>query len=409
MTYIDTEVSDTDGAPIELYRFHGTYQNFYYTSAQLPIIFQASDDDVAHSYLPIALQRSALNVGTQEDDAQALTIDIGVQHELVKAYAFRVSPPDLELTIFRYHDIGQYVPYWRGPVSDVKATGGKATIRAPSVLTYALSSDIPNVFFQTPCNHTLFDSRCKVPEVDWTVAAVVVNVAGRNIEITDVGALAGFCIGGELILSSGERRMMTAQAGNIITVNFPFSQIEIDEPVILKTGCDHAYTGDCRERFDNNVNFGGYPFIPPENPFETGMIPGSEIEDSSCPPPVLGDWFWKVRFTIIGSVGASNNTTHRLTRPGSPSWYNPPRFYDGAGRFLGCEWSFNTDIMTQYPGTFTHYYQFPFQGGATGKVGMLQIRRWDQVNYTLVNCTNGNVNGTYNLQNLWPQTKHFAI
>lgn len=293
MTYLDTEKSQHGGKPNELYKFEGTYANFFYTSGPKKIVF---DGD---TYLPIAIKRSEISVGTQEDDGLDVTVELAVTNEIVQVYGFQDSPPSLNLQILRFHTLADVVTYWDGPVNDIQVSNGVATIRSPSTLGAALDANIPNVFFQSPCNHVLYDERCKVDYADWSEAATVTAVAGRVVTVNSVGTLDAKLIGGEVLLASGERRMITAQNAGEIIVNFPFSQLHVADIVMLAAGCDLAYKGDCKTKFDNNRNFGGFPFIPAANPFADGIdasiVP---LPDNTCLPDEGA--YLTVTFSIVG-------------------------------------------------------------------------------------------------------------
>lgn len=292
MTYDASESSRHGGKPIELYKFLGTYANYYYTSGPEAVDFGG------HLYLPIAIKRTDISVGTQDDDGLDIQVEMSVQTDLVQVYAFQVSPPRLQLTIYRYHALDDVKVYWLGPVNNIQTSGGRATLRSPSTLGHAMVGNIPNVYYQSPCNHILFDLRCKVVEADNTVEAETTAVAGRLITIDDIGALDGKVIGGELSIASGERRMIVAQDGNDLAVNFPFHALLVGTDVTIVAGCDHLYLGDCKVQFDNQVNFGGFPFVPPENVFKTGIEPGKNVADESCietTPPVFEGWYLRMR------------------------------------------------------------------------------------------------------------------
>lgn len=301
MTYESTEVSAHDGRPVELYRYRGTYQDFYYTSSQKIISFQAADDAEPHNYIPIAMRRSAVSDTNADDDNAEITIEMPVSTDIVSIYGFQIAPPALELTIFRQHNPGEYIQYWSGPVENINVVRGTATLRIPSYLASALSSDLPNVYFQSPCNHTLFDARCKVPIEDWSFTAEIATIDSNVITVDSIGTLDGNLVGGDAALPSGERRMIVSQDALELTLNYPFAGADVGDAVILAAGCDLAFTGDCRTRFDNNLNFGGFPFIPPVNIFDKGIEPGKSVEDTSCLPPTFSGWYWQ--FEIEWEVG----------------------------------------------------------------------------------------------------------
>lgn len=313
MTYLDTETSKHGGKPTELYKFEGTYANFFYTSGPKKVRYPDTID--GDTYLPIALSRSEINCGTQDDDGLDLTIQMSVSNSLVQVYGFQTSPPSLELTIFRFHTLADVTVYWTGPVNDIQVSNGIATIKSPSTLASSLDTNVPNFYFQSPCNNVLFDPRCKLLEADWSDSAEVLAINGRVITVDSVGTFAAMLVGGEIRVASGERRMITAQGPVVIPVpgpdpdinafeifvNFPFSQMEVGDIIDFTVGCDLAYTGDCRVKFNNNRNFGGFPFIPAANPFQDGIDAANvPLPDNTCLP--TAEWTYKLTFQKTGTL-----------------------------------------------------------------------------------------------------------
>ena len=296
MTYESSEISQHSGKPVELFKYIGTYQNFYYTSNTTEVEFQGPDDIAPNLYLPIPMKRSQVNVGTQNDDNAEITIDMPVTVDLVAIYGFQISPPDLFLIVYRQHNPGEYVRYWGGPVDNINVIRGTASIRVPSRLAQALSADFPNVYYQGPCNHSLGDARCGVDMATHELTTTIDALAGKAITVDSIGTLDGKLVGGEALLLSGERRMIISQAANVVTVNYPFAGAVVTDDIVLSEGCDLAFAGDCGTKFSNQERFGGMPFIPPKNVFATGLEPGKDVTDEACLPfvPSFDGWYAKV-------------------------------------------------------------------------------------------------------------------
>ena len=361
MTYLDTEKSKHGGKPIELYKFEGTYANFFYTSGPKKVRYPDTDDgDV---YLPIAMRRSEINVGTQDDDGLDVTVEMSVKNDVVQVYGFQDSPPHLTLTIYRYHSIEDVVSYWSGPITDIQVANGVATIRSPSDMASSLAMNIPNVYFQAPCNNVLYDGRCKVSFEDWSAVTEVVSIDARVIRLVSVGTLDGKLIGGEVFLASGERRMIVAQ--NMVEVpgeepeddpvtlaelivNFAFTGLQVGDTVTVAAGCDLAYNGDCKNKFDNARNFGGFPFIPSENVFQTGIDPAIQpLPDNTCLPiclpcPQSSTFSWQLNFNGCKDF-------YCPTR----NWYQPPI----PGRPAG--WEYKPNMPVLQPGQTLEQFEHP--------------------------------------------------
>lgn len=379
MTYQASEASKHDGKPVELFRYEGTYQNFYYTSGQKVISFQAPDEASPNDYIPLAMKRSGVPQTTQDDDNAEVTIEMPVSTDLVAIYGFQISPPALFLTIYRGHTPGEYVRYWSGEVENIQVARGTATVRVPSGLASALSADFPNVYYQTPCNHTLFDPRCGVDPEDWTVATSIDAIDGVNVTVDDIGTLDGMMLGGDALLPSGERRMIVAQTGNVITLNYPFASADPTDAITLMTGCDLAWAGDCKLRYDNTRRFGGFPFIPPKNIFRTGLEPGKDVTDESCLPyiPEFDGWYMRVRVSWINLLAPEPGLGCFLYLGGFASAQTRSRQVD----YEYIEW--DLPQLESY-GVNDYFLQSQYGGSQNASTkGLLSYRRWDQPNYSI--------------------------
>lgn len=288
MAFEDDEQSKHAGRPVELFKYEGTYDDYFYTSGPEEVTY------LGDLYVPIATKRSTINVATQNDDNSEVTIELPVSSQLIAVYGFQIAPPDLTLTIYRGHN-GDYIRAWSGNVENIQVVKGTATVRVPSDLAAALNADFPNVYYQGPCNHALFDDRCGILYGDWSFATEVAAVDATVVTLDGIGTLDGELVGGDAVLASGERRMIVSQAGNVITVNYPFAQIAINDVITIAAGCDLAWAGDCATRFDNQERNGGFPFIPPKNIFEKGLEPGKDVADVACNPyiPEFEGWYYK--------------------------------------------------------------------------------------------------------------------
>lgn len=431
MPYTNSEVSQHSGKPTELFKFEGTYANFFYTSGSKKVRYPDTVD--GDWYLPIAMRRSEINCGTQEDDGNDLTIELSVQNEIVQVYGFQASPPSLELTIYRFHDLSEVISYWTGPINDIQVSNGVATIRSPSTMGAALEANLPNVFFQSPCNHVLYDARCKVPYADWSDPATVLAVAGRVLTLDSVGTLDGKLIGGEVLLPSGERRMITAQgpvtlpgadpedeADDIeafeVIVNFPFSQLAVDEVVTLAAGCDLAYRGDCKLKFNNNRNFGGFPFIPSANPFADGIDPSVvPLPDNTCTPicepcPQSTTISWNLSFNGCKTFYCPTRNWYSPVIAGRVEPYlyviNPPLVIDGVtgpsgkaietniGMVGGCDGSLPQSLFEHdyYNDPLSEWYQNPLAIKLQGQL----LQEWGSDNADFYVTVHGANFGAYN-------------
>lgn len=273
MSYTSTEQSVSGSQLIELYLFVGSDATYPITSADREITY----NDV--TYIPDAVKRSSLKVGNYNDDSVQMTVDLPITNQLVKDYAFQISPPDVNLTMYRGHInpngslANDWVTYWNGSVYTFSIKNNVCTMTIPSVFGTALTGTIPTVYYQNPCNHVLFDARCGVNRTAFSLAPNVVSVSGTTVIVDNIGSSAdGTFVGGELAyLAHNSRRTITSQVGTTFTVNYEFADLPVGTNVSVTTGCNHAYAGDCLLKYNNTKNFGGFPYVPLTNPFSDGI------------------------------------------------------------------------------------------------------------------------------------------
>jgi uncharacterized phage protein (TIGR02218 family) len=268
MTYLDDELSVHDGQPIELYEFYSSSTTYRFTSHIEDVEFSGQ------TFSAIPITRGALEGGTQED-SPTIEIQMPFTEQIVKDFAYSISPNSLNLIIHRIHtEIGEPIEYWRGEVSAISVSGRIAKFRVPSILAGKMQASVPGTFYQSQCNHCLYSSRCGISAEAYKLETTILNILGNGSSLvlaSSGGAAQNWFKAGEIIrVSDGERRMIVYQSGASINLNYPFPNIEIGDAVEVYAGCDHT-VADCRDKFNNIINFGGHPFIPSSNVFVVGF------------------------------------------------------------------------------------------------------------------------------------------
>lgn len=266
MVYATDEVSPQSGAPIECYKFIGSYASYYYTSYQEAVTVDGQ------LYSPIAIKRNAVTLTTQDETQAALEITLPYQNEMIQAYAYEESPPRLDLELYRVHetDYNDSILLWSGRVTAFTVKGFEASLKVPSVFDYALQGIVPTPRYQAPCNHIFTDARCGVAAGTVTETVTVTAVVSNVITVSGMTFTQAELLAGMVTAASGESRMITSVVGSDITVSYPFSNIAVAESADLVKGCDHSFAGGCTT-YSNIVNYGGFPVVPNRNPF-TGKI-----------------------------------------------------------------------------------------------------------------------------------------
>lgn len=268
-TYEENEQSVQDSAPIEAYKFVGSFKTYRYTSSD------AAELVAGESYLPIAVTRSKVKAGTHEDTGLSLDLELPFDIDVVQDYAYAQVPPKLELTVYRKQQDGTYAVFWSGVVRGFDVSGERAKIKVPSVFTLALQGEVPNVHYQSPCNHVLYGPRCQVSRIANTFNETV-QAYGGGTAITVVAnpTTENDLRAGEIVNTrNGERRLILSNVGSLINIGYPFVDLLPGDPVELVRGCNHrGRNGDCLNKFNNYINYGGYEDIPADNPFTGELV-----------------------------------------------------------------------------------------------------------------------------------------
>ena len=260
MTYDATERSAASAQPVELYKFTGNYNTYRMTSHVDTII------NTEGTYTPEAIKRNKLVTDNQENTNASLELEVPYTHPLITEYVFSQSPPNLVLELFRAHlnDVNDTILLGR----DICRAPAK--IKVPTLFNYILDGPCPPIKYQAPCNHILGDVRCGVdmslPENSHTTT--VSAISGNVVTLNSNPFPDGGCNAGEMIFNSGaERRMITSSTLLDFTVATPFAGLAVSDTVTIQRGCNHAFNGHCKTKFNNGRNFGGFPLVPDKNPF----------------------------------------------------------------------------------------------------------------------------------------------
>jgi len=270
LSYQDVETSRQDAEPIELYLFEGSNNSYYFTSYDEDIQFQGQ------TYLRSAVSRRAVKFGTSAQEEVAIEVSLPYTESVAFEYVFASAPPELKITIFRVHASNNFatdaVVLWRGRVTATTVEGRMAKFRVPSIFGYLFGGTAPTQNYQAPCNHRLYDSRCKVPLVGNRFLADVVSVSGNFVQLDAIPPAfePQELVAGEVKISTGnEARLVVGQTGTTIEVAYPFSSVVRPGVTLdVRKGCNRALTGDCINRFNNAENYGGFALVPNRNPFE---------------------------------------------------------------------------------------------------------------------------------------------
>jgi uncharacterized phage protein (TIGR02218 family) len=260
--YIAAEEATTR-LPSELYHFWREVgdEHWRYTNGDVAVLYGGN------TYTPATLQRDTVKFDANLEVAR-LSIQAGYVEDPLLQY-IGINPVEViwveVLAFHRDQDPIETSSVFIGQVRQVSFEGVKANIECVS-FEYFLRMPIPVNRYQVNCNWKLFDSHCKLVKADYKITATVTVDSTKTLltSATFAGQDNGYFTGG-FVEFSGQTRTVVRHIGNTLTLAYRLSDIE--------TGMDvDAYPGDdgrietCRDKFNNILNFFGFPFNPVDNP-----------------------------------------------------------------------------------------------------------------------------------------------
>ena len=152
-----------------------------------------------------------------------------------------------------------------GQIKDVSFKGVAASVNCVG-FEHFLKQTIPKWRYQLTCNHMIFDSKCTKAEADYkTTTMVTLDSTGTELTSADFDALEdGYFTGGKVVFGD-EARTIVNHVGSIVTLMYKMKELKDNDSVDAYPGCDGRIE-TCKDKFDNLINFLGFPFIPEENP-----------------------------------------------------------------------------------------------------------------------------------------------
>ena len=263
MSYLTTEASAQDAAPVELYTFRCGSDEWRYSSAEtLRLDLQ--------TYTGLAITRNEIQQAG-EINKQTLTLKLPPDTPVLAGMLGGMISGVYTLAIARYHrSDGQRITVWKGRVCGVSWPEGLAELSCEPVFSSLRRIGLRRVY-QTQCPHALYGALCGAARASFAVAASVTAIDGLTLTIPAAASHPdGWYAGGELVFGAS-RRMIVQHTGAFISVAAAVPGLTASQTVELAAGCDHTLSA-CRDKFSNLDNYGGQPWIPSKNPFTGDAI-----------------------------------------------------------------------------------------------------------------------------------------
>jgi uncharacterized phage protein (TIGR02218 family) len=205
-----------------------------------------------------------LRTGIGDDSHPFVQFIAGAPANPLGVKIYQVFFPDLEL--------GD--PVYEADVTQVTfAKRGVAEATLTSLMRIA-EARVPRVLIQASCNWRLYESNtCKVSEAAHSLTTTLDDADALWVE---AAAFEGadpnqWALG--VVVAGEETRLVVRQDGARLYLSAPFRTAPgSGDTVTVRAGCDKKLT-TCIEKFNNLVNFGGFPYVPTSNPQMEALSP----------------------------------------------------------------------------------------------------------------------------------------
>lgn len=276
MSYATFENSVQAGDPVIRFLF-ATGDTVYAFTTEQNIV-----SDSNYTFTPAAIRMGTVSQ-TNEMAKDPLQLEFPRDNTFAQQFLGGVPEQITTVTVFRGHagdPSEEFQFYWKGRVAGASASGDVVRIDCENVFTSMRRPGL-RARYQRRCRHALYQTGCGLDKADFAIPATVTAASGFTITVTEldsntvdsnVGDADEF-VGGVVETTDGSLRYIVAQEGSVLTLIRPLQSL-IDDvndsvagaDVILYPGCDRT-RGTCKDKFDNLLNYGGFPWIPGKNPF----------------------------------------------------------------------------------------------------------------------------------------------
>ncbi len=279
MTFAPIETSVEDGNVLELYTFTFGGQTDRFTSFNRDITFDG------FLFTATQISRSKLE-SSVEDAINELKITLPQDNVIPQQFIANVPGRVGSVTVERAHaddPAEERIVLFAGFIAQVGFDADLVATITCKPQTSIFKRAGPRITYQGICNHVLYDARCKIlrtgdPAGEFLLTGNVTAVSGNDIDVAGVAAAgAGFFDGGFVKAPAGgddDARLVLSSSGDTLSLLLPFSIEVLATSVDVFAGCTHDLD-ICLTKFDNVINYGGFPFVPRKNPFNSTLRGGT--------------------------------------------------------------------------------------------------------------------------------------
>ena len=277
MKTVSTEYAGKEEAktrqPIELFHFYDNMSiDEKFCSSDIAVVYNGD------TYEPASLSRGEIEFNAEMEVSKMVITTDYLNPAVSQFIATNPTQAVWVKCLKLFSDMSPYEAdvIFVGQISTVSLAGAQASA---TVLGFEMYLNRPACVlkYQNQCNYALFETGCGLTEGDYAVSKTVSNVSSDGLTIT-VSSMGGVEVDGYYTLGYMKEsiggydlyRMIVNHVGSVLTLRFKFPS-DPTGSVVIYPGCDGDYD-TCVNKFSNEANFLGFPYIPEKNPTRTKVM-----------------------------------------------------------------------------------------------------------------------------------------
>ena len=250
---------------VELYEFRNNSEVYYITSASTTITY------LGMNYTPTNIQREKI-LQTTDPLREPINLTFPRSDSFASRFISYEADSQFTVTIYRGTLTGStWAVTYKGRVVEAVGQGNLVKLNCESLYT-TIQNDGLQARYEYNCRHLLYGSQCGADPNSFKVNGTVLSNSGTVIEVVAADALAdGYFTGGILQDAFLNRRYILSHVGANLTLSRSWATLPVGAAVVIYAGCDRT-KATCNTKFSNVINFGGFPWIPSQNPFNGSIV-----------------------------------------------------------------------------------------------------------------------------------------
>jgi uncharacterized phage protein (TIGR02218 family) len=252
-----------------LYRFDNNGVIYTWTNVNKKISYNSE------TYYPETITRG--NIAQSREQARSsLSITVPRTNPLGKFFISQAQEWPVSIIVYEIKG-SQTTTVFTGSVQTFGAAINEVTFECETIKASQRIAGLRGRYQKT-CRHALYERGCNLNANDFATAMVCTSILSKDkIRVPLAANLTNGDLTGGMVRYKGVRKYVRHHNGEVLTLMNSFISLNNEvydsgsADITVYAGCAHNFTV-CLNKFDNLDNFGGFPWLPIDNPFTRTSI-----------------------------------------------------------------------------------------------------------------------------------------